>query len=228
MCGLFPANTVNDDDIEVYADDAHQEVTATFHNLRQQTKRPKNVYTCLSDFIAPKASGIQDYIGAFVVTAGLDMEPLLAEFRANHDDYQDIMFKALADRLAEAFAEYLHEQVRKVLWAYTPNETLDNNALIKMKYQGIRPAHGYPACPEHTEKTILFNLLKAEEKVSVGLTDSLAMNPAASVSGLYFAHPEAQYFGLGKIDNDQVADYAQRKGMSIDDAKRWLMPNLLG
>ena len=227
VCGLFPANTVNDDDIEVYANDARQEVIATFCNLRQQTKRPKNIYTCLSDFIAPKASGVQDYMGAFVVTAGLDMAPLLAEFRANHDDYQDIMFKALADRLAEAFAEYLHEHVRKVLWGYVPDEALDNNALIKMKYQGIRPAHGYPACPEHTEKTMLFDLLKAEEKVGVGLTDSLAMKPAASVSGLYFAHPEAHYFGLGKIDGEQVADYATRKEMDVETAKRWLMPNLL-
>lgn len=224
--GLFAANTVNDDDIEVYADDSRQKVIARFCNLRQQTKRPKQVYTSLADFVAPKQTGIADYIGAFVVTAGINIETLVAQYEIDHDDYRVIMLKALADRLAEAFAERLHERIRREFWGYAPYEDLTNAELIKGKYQGIRPAHGYPACPEHTEKSTLFSLLDAEAKIGVSLTESLAMFPAASVSGLYFSHPDAHYFGLGKIDVDQVTDYAGRKKMSLDDAKRWLAPSL--
>jgi 5-methyltetrahydrofolate--homocysteine methyltransferase len=222
--GIFSANSVNDDDIEVYEDESRSKVIAKFCNLRQQTKR-SGPYLSLADFIAPK--GLPDYIGAFAVSAGFDIEPLLKQYEADHNDYASIMTKALADRLAEAFAEHLHEQVRKEYWAYAPDEGLSNEALIKMKYQGIRPAHGYPACPDHTEKLTLFKLLKVEEQVGIKLTDSLAMWPAASVSGLYFAHPKAQYFGLGKVNLEQVEDYAKRKGISLEEAKRWLSPNLV-
>jgi 5-methyltetrahydrofolate--homocysteine methyltransferase len=224
--GLFPANTVNDDDIEVYADESRTTVTTTFCNLRQQTVHAggKPHYS-LSDFIAPK--GTPDYIGAFAVTAGIGIEPHLARFKADHDDYSDILLKALADRLAEAAAEYVHEQVRTTHWGYAPHENLSNEELITCKYQGIRPAFGYPACPDHTEKWPLFELLNASENTGITLTDSLALLPTASVSGVYFSHPDARYFGVGKINNEQVADYAKRKGLSLDDAKKWLGPNLL-
>ncbi|MDO8953945.1 MAG: methionine synthase [Gammaproteobacteria bacterium] len=224
--GLFPANSVNDDDIEVYADETRTQVIAKFCNLRQQTKRP-GAYMCLSDFIAPKDSGIPDYIGAFAVSAGFDIEPLLKKYEDDHNDFASIMVKSLADRLAEAFAEHLHERVRKEFWAYAPDESLSNDQLIKMKYDGIRPAHGYPACPDHTEKPVLFDLLKVEAKIGIKLTDNLAMWPASSVSGLYFAHPKAQYFGVGKINIEQVEDYAKRKNISLEEARRWLAPNLV-
>lgn len=227
VIGLFPANSVNDDDIEIYADENRNKVIAVYHNLRQQTKKAQGAYNmCLSDFIAPKQSGIKDYIGAFVVTAGIGIEKWIEKFEKEHDDYSSILLKALADRLAEALAEYMHEQVRKIYWGYASNENLDNEALIKEEYQGIRPAPGYPACPDHTEKVTLFNLLNAQQNAKVNLTESLAMYPAASVSGWYFAHPQAQYFGLGKIEKDQVEDIAKRKNKSLDEMERWLSPIL--
>ncbi|MFN3917582.1 MAG: methionine synthase [Flavobacteriales bacterium] len=225
--GFFPANSVLDDDIEIYSDETRQHIVAVNHNLRQQTKKAEGAYNmCLSDFIAPKESGLKDYIGAFVVTAGIGIEKWIEQFEKNHDDYSSILLKALADRLAEALAEYLHEKVRKEYWGYATAEALDNDSLIKEMYQGIRPAPGYPACPDHTEKTTIFNLLEAENRTGVSLTESLAMHPAASVSGWYFAHPQAKYFGLGQIDKDQVEDLARRKKQSKEIVERWLSPNL--
>ena len=227
VIGFFPANQVNDDDIEVYTDDNRQQVLTTLHQLRQQTRRPVGKPNqCLADFVAPKASGVADYLGAFAVTAGIGIDERVAEFERNHDDYHAILLKALADRLAEAFAERLHEQVRKEFWGYAPDEQLDNAALIEERYRGIRPAPGYPACPDHTEKGLLWALLEVEHNTGMHITESYAMLPAASVSGWYFSHPEARYFGLGKIERDQVEDYARRKGMSLAEAERWLGPNL--
>lgn len=227
VVGLFPANTVNDDDIEIYADEKRNKVIAVNYNLRQQTQKTQGAYNlCLADFIAPKETGINDYIGAFVVTAGLGIEKWIAKFENEHDDYSSILLKALADRLAEALAEYMHEKVRKELWGYASNENLSNESLIKEEYQGIRPAPGYPACPDHTEKITLFKLLNAEQNVQVGLTESLAMYPAASVSGWYFAHPQSHYFGLGKIEKDQVEDLAKRKNKTVEEIERWLAPVL--
>ncbi|MDD2913893.1 MAG: methionine synthase [Gallionella sp.] len=225
--GLFPANTVNSDDIEIYTDETRKQVAMTWHNLRQQTKKPDGIPNyCLADFIAPKHSGIADYIGAFAVTTGIGIEQRIAEFEKQHDDYSAIMLKTLADRLAEAFAELLHMRVRREFWGYTANEKLDNAALIAEKYRGIRPAPGYPACPEHSEKGPLFELLQAPLNSGITLTESYAMLPTAAVSGFYFSHPEAQYFATGKIDKDQVADYAKRKGMTLEEAERWLAPVL--
>jgi 5-methyltetrahydrofolate--homocysteine methyltransferase len=199
----------------------------TLHHLRQQQKRPDGrANYCLSDFVAPKAAGAVDYIGAFAVTAGLGIDKHIQAFEAEHDDYSSIMLKALADRLAEAFAERLHERVRKEYWGYAADEALDNSALIDEDYRGIRPAPGYPACPDHTEKRLLWQLLDAEERAGIELTESYAMTPAASVSGWYFAHPEARYFAVGKINRDQVRDYASRKGMNVTDTERWLAPML--
>ncbi len=197
----------------------------TWHNLRQQHQRPagKPNY-CLADFVAPK--GTPDYAGAFVVTAGIGIEAKLAEFEAQHDDYHAIMLKALADRLAEAFAEFLHAKVRRDDWGYAADETLDNDALIAEKYAGIRPAPGYPACPDHTEKGALFALLGAADKIGVTLTESYAMLPTAAVSGFYLAHPQAQYFAVSKIGEDQLADIAARKDMTLEVARRWLAPVL--
>lgn len=225
--GLFPANSVNDD-IEVYdLNQTEDRPLATFLTLRQQLKKREGVPNiALSDFIAPKSEGIKDYIGCFCVTTGFGTDDLAREFEKNHDDYNSIMIKALADRLAEAFAEYLHEEVRKKHWAYAFNERLSNESLIKEEYKGIRPAPGYPACPDHLEKKTIWNLLKVEETIGVQLTESLAMWPAASVSGYYFAHPESKYFGLGKIKNDQLLDYAQRRHISVNEARKWLNPNL--
>ncbi|HNA04521.1 MAG TPA: methionine synthase [Rhodocyclaceae bacterium] len=222
--GLFPANST-DDDIEVFADEARSSVAMTWHNLRQQHQRPagKPNY-CLADFVAPK--GTPDYAGAFVVTAGIGIEAKLAEFEAQHDDYHAIMLKALADRLAEAFAEFLHAKVRRDDWGYAADETLDNDALIAEKYAGIRPAPGYPACPDHTEKGALFALLGAADKIGVTLTESYAMLPTAAVSGFYLAHPQAQYFAVSKIGEDQLADIAARKDMTLEVARRWLAPVL--
>ena len=180
----------------------------------------------LADFLAPKTSGLQDTIGAFVVTTGLCIEEHVKAFEDDHDDYSSIMLKAVADRLAEAFAERLHERTRKDIWGYVPNEDLDNEALVSESYHGIRPAPGYPACPDHTEKGLIWDLLKAEQNTGVSLTESFAMWPASSVSGLYFSHPESRYFGVGKIEKDQVQDYAQRKGMDLKTVERWLAPNL--
>jgi len=224
--GLFPAATVSHDDIEIYTDESRHEPLMTWHNLRQQNVRPTGkANLCLADFITPKSSGVHDYIGAFAVSAGVGIEKRLAEFEKKHDDYGAIMLKALADRLAEAFAELLHARVRREFWGYAKDETLDNAAMIAEKYQGIRPAPGYPACPDHTEKGPLFELLKPE-RVGMKITESFAMYPASAVSGFYIAHPQAQYFAVGKIDRDQVADYARRKGISIAEAERWLAPSL--
>ena len=233
--GLFPANSVNDDDIEVIIEDCHaeldsasQENSVKFLTLRQQLKKREGVPNfALADFIAPKESGIQDYIGCFCVTTGFGTDKLAKEFEANHDDYNSIMIKALADRLAEAFAEYLHQKVRTDFWGYASNENLSNQELIKEAYRGIRPAPGYPACPDHLEKKTIWDILKVEETIGVKLTESLAMWPAASVSGYYFANPEAKYFGLGKITEDQLDDYAKRRKISKEDAEKWLSPNLV-
>ncbi|AMM50388.1 methionine synthase [Rufibacter sp. DG15C] len=227
IVGLFPANSIGEDDIEVYANQDRSEVLTTFRSLRQQgQKGPGIPNLALADFVAPKETALPDYVGGFAVTTGHGLEELLQEFAADHDDYHSIMAKALADRLAEAFAEKLHEIVRKELWAYEPEESLSNEELIKEKYQGIRPAPGYPACPDHTEKTMLFQLLDVEKHTGITLTESLAMYPTAAVSGLYFAHKQSRYFGLGKIEKDQVTDYAKRKGMTVEETERWLSPNL--
>jgi 5-methyltetrahydrofolate--homocysteine methyltransferase len=227
VLGFFTANSVADDDLELYADESRTELIAKLHHLRQQREKaegqPNN---SLADFIAPKESGKSDYIGGFAVTAGLGIEPQVKSFEAANDDYSAILLKALADRFAEAFAEYLHEQVRKNYWGYAADEKWNNEELIDEKYQGIRPAPGYPACPDHTEKRTLFQLLEVEKRAGISLTESCAMYPAASVSGWYFSHPESKYFGLGNIEKDQVESYAERKGMSVDEAEKWLMPVL--
>ena len=223
--GLFDANTVNDDDIEIR--DADGNVLNTFLTLRQQSKKASGrPNIALSDFVAPKSSGKQDYMGCFCVTTGFGTQELASAFEADNDDYNSIMIKALADRLAEAFAEYLHKEVRTKHWNYAKNENLTNEELIKEDYKGIRPAPGYPACPDHLEKKTIWKLLKVEETIGVKLTDSLAMWPAASVSGYYFANPEAKYFGLGKITQEQVKDYSKRRGISLEEAEKWLNPNL--
>ncbi|WP_210488525.1 methionine synthase [Rufibacter aurantiacus] len=227
VAGLFPANSIGDDDVEIYTDEQRNQVLTHFRTLRQQGQKGPNVPNlALADFVAPKETGLQDYTGGFAVTAGIGLDELVQQFEADHDDYHSIMAKALADRLAEAFAEKLHEIVRKEIWAYEPEESLTNEDLIKEKYQGIRPAPGYPACPDHTEKTTLFQLLDVEKHTGITLTESLAMYPTAAVSGMYFAHKQSRYFGLGKIEKDQVTDYAQRKGMSVEETERWLSPNL--
>jgi 5-methyltetrahydrofolate--homocysteine methyltransferase len=223
--GLFPANSVGDD-IEVYADESRSRVVATFHTLRQQAEKAQGQPNyALADFIAPRDGGKIDYVGAFAVTAGIGVDELAARFEKDHDDYNSIMTKALADRLAEALAELLHKDVRAI-WGYGAGEELSPEDLIKEKYRGIRPAPGYPACPDHTEKRILFDLLDAERRVGIRLTESCAMTPAASVSGLYFAHPESKYFSVGKIDRDQVFDYHLRKDMPLHEVERWLGPNI--
>ena len=226
VVGFWPANANGDDDIEVYADEDRATVIATLHTLRQQMKKTREGQsnTALSDFIAPK--GTPDWIGGFAVTAGHGELEIARNFKARGDDYNAILATALADRLAEAFAEALHKRVRRELWGYAPDEDLDINGLIAEKYKGIRPAPGYPAQPEHTEKWTLFDLLDARARTGMELTESLAMTPPASVSGLYFAHPKSHYFGVGKIEKDQVADYARRKGWTVDEAERWLSPIL--
>jgi 5-methyltetrahydrofolate--homocysteine methyltransferase len=226
VIGFWPANSVGDD-IELYTDETRKQVLTRIHTLRQQSEKVKGEpYYALSDFIAPKDSGVPDYWGGFAVTAGIGCDELVAEFERDHDDYNSIMTKAMADRFAEAFAEKMHELVRREYWGYAKDEALGTEELIKEQYQGIRPAPGYPACPDHTEKTTLFDLLKAEDNAHMHLTESLAMTPAASVSGFYFAHPEARYFGLGKISKDQIEDYAKRKNMSVETVERWMGPNL--
>ena len=225
--GLFPANSVGDDDIELYSDDDRHGELLVLHHLRQQTRRPPGQANfSLADFVAPRETGVADYMGAFAVTAGIGIDALVADMEAEHDDYQAIMLKALADRLAEAFAERLHQRVRREFWGYAEDEALDNEALIAEKYTGIRPAPGYPSCPDHTEKQLLWSLLQPDKRIGLTLTESLAMVPTAAVSGWYFAHPQARYFGLGKINADQVHDYAKRKGMDIRTMERWLSPNL--
>ncbi|NUS39062.1 MAG: methionine synthase [Lysobacter sp.] len=224
--GLWPANSVGDDVVVSAADETGPTET-TLHFLRQQADKPADRPDfCLADFIAPRDSGRQDWIGAFAVTAGLGIEEHIARFEADHDDYNAILLKALADRLAEAFAERLHERVRREFWGYAADESLDNDALIAEGYRGIRPAPGYPACPEHSEKATLFALLDAERKVGVQLTESFAMYPAAAVSGYYFSHPRSQYFVVGRVSKEQVADYARRKGVTLQQAERWLATNL--
>ena len=226
VIGLFPAASVGDD-IAIYPEEGSAEPRATFHHLRQQKKKRDDLpQECLADFVAPADSGRRDYLGAFAVSAGFGIDEHVQRFEADHDDYSSIMLKALADRLAEAGAEYLHERVRREYWGYAPDEALDNDALIAEEYRGIRPAPGYPACPDHTEKRTLWQVLEVEERIGMRLTESMAMLPTASVSGLYFAHPEAHYFTVGKIGRDQVADYAKRKGMSLEEAERWLAPSL--
>ena len=226
VVGIFPASSVGDD-IEIYTDESRKEVAYIQKSMRQQSKKAQGVPNiALSDFIAPLASGKKDYIGAFVVTSGLKMEDKITVFEKDHDDYNSILLKALADRLAEAFAEYLHEKVRKEIWGYDCAEQLDNEDLIKEKYKGIRPAPGYPACPDHTEKTGLFKLLDATRLTGVSLTESLAMLPTSSVSGWYFANANSKYFGVGKIGVDQLQSLADRKSMSFEDMERWLSPNL--
>ena len=227
VCGFFPANSINDDDIEIYEDDSRTTIKMTLNMLRQQSKRGQNLPNlCLADLIAPKDSNIPDYIGAFVVTAGIGTEELCRYYENLHDDFSSIMVKAIADRLAEASAEWLHERVRRELWGYAPDEVISNEDRIAEKYQGIRPAPGYPACPDHTEKVKLFGLLDAELHTEVYLTENYAMSPAASVSGWDFSHPHSQYFSVGKIGRDQMMDYAQRKGWANEEAERWLAPNL--
>ena len=224
--GFFPANSIGDD-IEVYADESRSRVLATVHTLRQQSEKPAGqANLALADYVAPKSSGIGDYLGGFAVTTGVGIEALCAKFEKDHDDYNSIMTKALADRLAEAFAECLHKQVRDE-WGYGRQEQLTTEDLIREKYRGIRPAAGYPACPDHTEKRMLFDLLQAEQQTGIRLTESYAMYPASSVSGLYFAHPQARYFAVGRIGRDQVEDYARRKGVDVTEIERWLGPNLV-
>ena len=226
VVGLFPANT-DGDDIELYADESRRDVLMTFHNLRQQTEKPAGQFNrCLADFVAPKDSGVRDYLGAFAVTAGIGIDERVAEYEARHDDYNAIMLKALADRLAEAFAEHLHWRVRRELWGYSPDEDADSERLVREKYRGIRPAPGYPACPDHTEKGPLFALLDATGNAGMTLTESFAMLPTAAVSGFYFSHPDSQYFAVGKVERDQVEDYAHRKGWDLTTTQTWLAPNL--
>jgi 5-methyltetrahydrofolate--homocysteine methyltransferase len=228
VIGLWAANSVGEDDIAVFADETRTDVRAVIHTLRQQMARDRKdrPNLALADFVAPKESGIPDWIGGFAVTSGHGLDEIVADFARRQDDYAAIMAKALADRLAEAFAERMHERVRKEFWGYAADECLSNEELIAEKYRGIRPAPGYPACPDHTEKRTLFDLLAAEDNAGIILTESFAMWPAAAVSGWYFSHPEARYFGLGRIHKDQVEDYARRKGMSLEECERWLAANL--
>jgi 5-methyltetrahydrofolate--homocysteine methyltransferase len=221
VIGLFPANSVGDD-IEIYSNEQRIQVVGIQHTLRQQTKKVSGQPNlALSDFIAPKETGIKDYIGGFVVTTGIGLEKHVERFEKDHDDYNSIMVKALADRLAEALAEHMHREVRLKHWGYAVTENLSNDELIKESYRGIRPAPGYPACPDHLEKIGLFNLLNATELTGVSLTETLAMLPASSVSGWYFGHPHAKYFGLGKINQDQLEDVANRKKIKSSELKKW-------
>jgi 5-methyltetrahydrofolate--homocysteine methyltransferase len=227
VIAFLPANSVHCDDVEVYADEARTGVVAVFHFLRQQMqRRDGSPNLCLADYIAPRESGMLDYLGMFAVTAGIGIETKLEEFAADHDDYSAILLKALADRLAEAFAERMHERVRKEFWGYASAENLSNEELIKEQYRGIRPAPGYPACPDHTEKGILWDLIDPLTHAGMQLTESYAMLPTASVSGFYFSHPESRYFGTGKLGRDQIEDYARRKGMEVREVERWLAPVL--
>jgi 5-methyltetrahydrofolate--homocysteine methyltransferase len=227
VIGLFPANSVNHDDIEIYSDKSRTKVLMTYHTLRQQTVKPAGrPNLCLADFIAPKESGVIDTIGLFAVGAGFGIDERVKAFEAANDDYSAIILKALADRLAEAFAEHMHARVRREFWGYAKDETLTNEQLINEEYQGIRPAPGYPACPDHTEKGPLFALLEAEKRAGIIITESYAMVPTAAVSGFYFSHPESTYFAVGKIGKDQVEDYARRKDWTLDEAERWLAPTL--
>jgi 5-methyltetrahydrofolate--homocysteine methyltransferase len=227
VIGLFPANSIGHDDIEVYTNEQRDGLLAELHSLRQQTQKPPGQANfALADFIAPKESGVKDYIGAFAVSTGFGIETSIEKFEKDHDDYSAIMLKAIADRLAEAFAERMHQRVRTEFWGYAGDETFDNESLITEKYQGIRPAPGYPACPDHTEKQLLWDLLNVENNIGIKLTERYAMVPAAAVSGFYFSHPYSRYFGLGKINKDQLREYAHRKGVEIHEMEKWLSPNL--
>lgn len=226
VVGFYPANSVGDD-IELYTDESRQSVLTKFCTLRQQNeKHDAEPYYALADFVAPKDSGVKDYLGAFALTAGLGIEKLIAAAEKEHNDFEIIMAKAIADRLAEALAEWLHQKVRKQLWGYACDENLNNEELIQGKYRGIRPAPGYPAQPDHTEKPALFKLLDAEKNAGLSLTENFAMWPASSICGLYFAHPQSKYFNVGKIAKDQVEDYARRKNMTVGEIEKWLAPNL--
>jgi 5-methyltetrahydrofolate--homocysteine methyltransferase len=228
VIGFWPANSIGDD-IEVYTGEPRHSQLATFHSLRQQIARDHNrgrAHTALADFVAPKETGLADYIGGFAVTTGHGEEEALDAHFKKTDDYGRIMLKALADRLAEAFAERMHERVRKEFWGYANDESLLNEELIAEKYRGIRPAPGYPAQPDHTEKATLWRLLDVKQKAGIKLTESYAMMPGSSVSGLYFSHPDSHYFGVGKIERDQVESYAARKGWLVEEAERWLAPIL--
>jgi 5-methyltetrahydrofolate--homocysteine methyltransferase len=225
--GLLPANSVDSDDIEIYGDEARAELTARVIGLRQQTPHPGDrANLSLADFIAPRDTGVADYIGAFAVTAGIGLEQLVKDYEQEQDVYNAMLAKALADRLAEAFAEYLHHHVRTEAWGYAANEALQQEEIIKEQYRGIRPAPGYPANPDHRQKLVIWELLEVEQATGISLTESLAMWPASAVSGWYFSHPEAEYFAVGKIDQDQVADYARRTAVSLAAAEANLAPNL--
>jgi len=224
--GLFPANAVGDD-TELYTGEDRSEVLMTLHHLRQQNEKPDGrPNQSLADYVAPRETGHGDWMGAFAVTTGLGIDAPVARFEADHDDYHSIMVKALADRLAEAFTEMLHQRVRREFWGYQPDEHLDNAALIAEQYRGIRPAPGYPACPDHTEKDRLWALLDVENRIGLRLTESRAMFPTAAVSGWYFGHPDSRYLDIGRIYRDQVEDYARRKGIPLAEVERWLAPNL--
>ena len=229
VVGFYPANAVGDD-IQLYeSEDKRNEPIATFFGLRQQAEKDSDStepYYCLSDFIAPKESGCIDYIGAFAVSVGFGVDEACVEFEKQHDDYSIIMLKALADRLTEAFAELLHEKVRKEYWGYAKHENLTTEEMLSVKYRGIRPAPAYPSQPDSSEKTTLFDLLKVKETTGIELTENLAMLPAASVCGIYFAHPESTYFAVGKVTKEQIVDYAKRKEMEIPEAEKWLMQNI--
>ena len=226
VIGFWPANSIGDD-VALFADENRSEEIARLHGLRQQIKKRDDAANfCLSDFVAPKETGLADYAGGFAVTAGIGEEAFADSFDRRNDNYSAILSKALADRFAEAFAEHMHERVRREFWGYAPDEALTPEQLISEDYQGIRPAPGYPAQPDHTEKHTLFRLLEAEKHAEIALTESYAMTPPASVSGLYFSHPGSLYFGVGKIDRDQVEDYAARKNMSVRETEKWLSPIL--
>jgi 5-methyltetrahydrofolate--homocysteine methyltransferase len=226
VIGLYPCNAVGDD-VEVYSDEGRTSVLTTFRFLRnQQEKDSGKPNLCLADFIAPRETDIIDYIGGFAVTAGLGVEEWAMNFEKELDDYNAILIKILADRLAEAFAERMHERVRKEFWGFSRDENLEVNSMIREEYQGIRPAPGYPACPEHSEKRPLFDLLEADKQVDIQLTENFAMYPGASVSGFYFAHPQSQYFNLGRISKDQITDYAKRKNFPFEKAEKFLTSNL--
>tara|TARA_Y100000588_G_C14264458_1_gene929141 strand:- start:2728 stop:4080 length:1353 start_codon:yes stop_codon:yes gene_type:complete len=227
VIGLYPANSVADDDIELYSSSDRRDELGVVHTLRQQSKKPSNQPNyALADFVAPKALGVSDYLGAFAVNTGFGLDAMVKDFEREHDDYRAIMAKALADRLAEAFAERMHAIIRREYWGYATDELLNCEELIAEKYQGIRPAPGYPACPDHTEKPMLWSLLAVEENIGMHLTENYAMLPTAAVCGWYFSHPGSRYFGVGKINRDQVHDYAKRKGINEREAERWLSPNL--
>jgi 5-methyltetrahydrofolate--homocysteine methyltransferase len=226
VVGLFPAASL-DEDIRIYTGEDRATVLGTLHQLREQKRKaPGQPNHCLADFVAPESSGVPDWVGAFAVTTGYGIDERVAAFEAAHDDYRSILLKSLADRLAEAFAERLHQRVRREIWGYAADESLANEALIAEDYRGIRPAPGYPACPDHTEKAALWKLLDVESRTGIRLTEHYAMLPAAAVSGWYFAHPGSRYFQVGRIDRDQVEDYARRKGWTVAEAERWLGPVL--